>query len=196
VDPNDTNKVNAGTYIDPLELVEGGPGGVKFTVIQQVMYSSCNGTVELLDDDPLHEPLWVANCWNNRDSTGLSMDVKHLNFMFKKTRALIAELATRLGAPITEAVPGYTLVPLNASDAVINSWILSTGSVGFQPSGTCRMGTSPHNSVVDQNLKVWGTNNLRVADISVLPIPQTGPPTGSAMVFAEAVVKLLRKQWG
>jgi choline dehydrogenase len=195
VDPLDTSPVNAGMHITPLELVKGGPGGVKFTVSHMLLYPACNGTVELLHQDPLKDPLVRTNCWNNRDSTGLSMDVKHLNYAFKKARSLMADLSTRLGTPIIEASPGYTLVPNGASDAVINSWILSTGVIGFQSAGTCRMGTSPQNSVVDHDLKVWGTQNLRVADISVMPVPQQGPPTGGAMVFGEAVVELLRQRW-
>ncbi|KAL1388838.1 hypothetical protein HDK64DRAFT_253423 [Phyllosticta capitalensis] len=35
--------------------------------------------------------------------------------------------------------------------------------------GTCRMGSSPSKSVVDQNGQVWGTEGLYVADASVFP---------------------------
>jgi choline dehydrogenase len=195
LDINDTSEAPMLTGVIPLELVKGGVGGVRFTVPNQLLYSSCNGTVELTNADPLTDPKFRSNCWNNRDSTGLSMDVKHLNFAFKKTRSMMARLSTKLGTPITETSPGYALVPLSASDAVINNWILSVGNPGFQPGGTCRMGTSPIDSVVDQDLKVWGTANLRVADISVLPLPQQGPPTGSAMVFAEAVAELIQEKW-
>jgi len=194
-DPKDTSQVNTGTYMFSLELVQGGPGGVKFVVLSQVGYSSCNGSVQLLDTDPLSDPLFRSNCWNNRDLTGCSMDVKHLNYAFKKTRSMMSTLSTKLGTPIVEAAPGTTLIPLNASDATINNWILANSAVAFQPAGTCRMGTAPENSVVDQKFNVWGTENLRVVDVSVLPIPQQGPPTGSAMVFAAAAVQLIQQKW-
>lgn len=35
--------------------------------------------------------------------------------------------------------------------------------------GTCRMGVSERNSVVDPTGKVWGTEGLYVADASVFP---------------------------
>jgi len=35
--------------------------------------------------------------------------------------------------------------------------------------GTCRMGTSPRNSVVDDHGRVWGKKNLYVADASLFP---------------------------
>lgn len=37
------------------------------------------------------------------------------------------------------------------------------------PMGTCRMGDSPERSVVDPNGRVWGWDNLYVADASVFP---------------------------
>ena len=35
--------------------------------------------------------------------------------------------------------------------------------------GTCRMGTTPDQGVVDASGRVWGTDNLYIADASVLP---------------------------
>ena len=37
------------------------------------------------------------------------------------------------------------------------------------PMGTCRMGGSPDSSVVDPTGRVWGWDNLRVADASIFP---------------------------
>ena len=37
------------------------------------------------------------------------------------------------------------------------------------PMGTCRMGGDPAESVVDPQGRVWGWDNLRVADASVFP---------------------------
>jgi choline dehydrogenase-like flavoprotein len=37
------------------------------------------------------------------------------------------------------------------------------------PMGTCRMGGRPESSVVDPHGRVWGWDNLRVADASVFP---------------------------
>jgi len=39
----------------------------------------------------------------------------------------------------------------------------------YHPLGTCRMGTSADNSVVDDEFRVWGTKNLYVVDGSVFP---------------------------
>jgi cholesterol oxidase len=41
----------------------------------------------------------------------------------------------------------------------------------YHPLGTCQMGSSPHNSVVNKNGEVWGMKNLVIADGSVIPGP-------------------------
>ena len=44
------------------------------------------------------------------------------------------------------------------------------------PAGTCRMGEDPQDSVVDRDCRVWGVENLYVADASVMPsIASTNP---------------------
>jgi choline dehydrogenase-like flavoprotein len=41
--------------------------------------------------------------------------------------------------------------------------------MGFHPLGTCRIGASPDASVLDPDHRVWGTENLYVADGSAIP---------------------------
>jgi choline dehydrogenase-like flavoprotein len=44
------------------------------------------------------------------------------------------------------------------------------------PAGTCRAGSAPQTSVVDPDCRVWGTDNLYIADASFLPsIAATNP---------------------
>ncbi|KXN88674.1 Cellobiose dehydrogenase [Leucoagaricus sp. SymC.cos] len=63
--------------------------------------------------------------------------------------------------------------------------------------GSCKMGTSSSNSVVDQNVKVWNTNNLFVIDASFMPGMPMGNPHGAIMAAAEqAVAKVLALSGG
>ena len=57
-----------------------------------------------------------------------------------------------------------------------------TGSL--HPMGTCRMGTSPENSVVDGYGRVHGIKNLVIADGSVLPSSITVNPQQTIMMLA------------
>jgi long-chain-alcohol oxidase len=39
----------------------------------------------------------------------------------------------------------------------------------YHPLGSCRMGTDPSKSVVDEGFKVWNTKNLYIVDGSIFP---------------------------
>ncbi|KEP49765.1 cellobiose dehydrogenase [Rhizoctonia solani 123E] len=59
--------------------------------------------------------------------------------------------------------------------------------------GSTRIGTNSSTSVVDTNLKVWGTDNLFVIDAGVIPGMPVGNPTGTILTMAEmASAKLLK----
>ncbi|CUA69921.1 Cellobiose dehydrogenase [Rhizoctonia solani] len=59
--------------------------------------------------------------------------------------------------------------------------------------GSTRIGTNSSTSVVDPDLKVWGTNNLFVIDAGVIPGMPAGNPTGTILTMAEmASAKLLK----
>jgi choline dehydrogenase len=51
---------------------------------------------------------------------------------------------------------------------LIHDFKQRSGTV-YHPSCTCRMGSSPANSVVDANLRVHGIKGLRVCDAAVFP---------------------------
>nr|AGE45679.1 cellobiose dehydrogenase [Phlebia lindtneri]AGE97206.1 cellobiose dehydrogenase [Phlebia lindtneri] len=58
--------------------------------------------------------------------------------------------------------------------------------------GSNKIGTSSSNSVVDENTKVWNTNNLFVVDASIVPSLPMGNPHGMLMSAAEqAAAKIL-----
>jgi choline dehydrogenase-like flavoprotein len=63
--------------------------------------------------------------------------------------------------------------------------------------GGCRMGTSPDNSVVGSDHRVWGTDNLFVCDGSVMPTQGSANPALTIMVLASRLAELLgRKRAG
>ena len=55
------------------------------------------------------------------------------------------------------------------TDSMIDDWIFKKVQTGHHVSGTCRMGNSSLNSVVDSQGRVHGTNSLRVCDASIMP---------------------------
>ena len=78
-----------------------------------------------------------------------------------------------------ETVPGPAV---QTDDEVIDAWLLA-GGCGYHAIGTCAMGPRD-DDVVDAQLKVRGTTNLRVVDASVLPIMVSGNLNGPVTALA------------
>jgi choline dehydrogenase-like flavoprotein len=57
--------------------------------------------------------------------------------------------------------------------------------------GGCRMGRSPHDSVIDSDHRVWGVPNLFVADGSVMPTQGSANPALTIMALASRLARRL-----
>lgn len=73
----------------------------------------------------------------------------------------------------------------------------------YHPAGTCAMGPSikptvtlPHGAVVDDRLKVHGVKNLRVADVSILPLVNTGHTQAPAYAIGEKAAFMVAQDAG
>ena len=81
-------------------------------------------------------------------------------------------LGSRLQAPPLRGVIDRAAVsPLLdgvSSDADALAYARANSSSIYHSAGTCRMGLSGHDSVVDAELRVHGVARLRVADASVM----------------------------
>ncbi|WP_420541883.1 GMC family oxidoreductase [Rubrobacter calidifluminis] len=60
--------------------------------------------------------------------------------------------------------------------------------------GGCRMGTSPENSVVDSDHRVWGVPNLLVADGSACPTQGSANPALTIMALSSRLAERLRRR--
>ena len=85
-----------------------------------------------------------------------------------KTRELVGQQAFDDLRGV-ELVPG----PQVGSDAEIRDWIRSAVTTDFHPCGTCRMGHGA-DAVVDDEMRVYGVEGLRVVDASVIPQIMSG----------------------
>lgn len=81
---------------------------------------------------------------------------------------------------IKESLPGEQV----ASDEDIKNYIQRTALRGFHPVGTCKMGNDPM-AVVDNQLRVYGIKNLRIADCSIMPTIVSVNTMVPAMTIAE-----------
>ena len=79
------------------------------------------------------------------------------------------------------------IVPQSGSDADILHYLERRAHTLFHPVGTCAMG-----AVVDADLRVYGTQGLRVVDASVMPTIPRGNTNAPTIMVAETAADLIR----
>jgi 5-(hydroxymethyl)furfural/furfural oxidase len=95
------------------------------------------------------------------------------------------------------ASDGRSVDELLADDRLLKSYLKSSATGIWHPSGTCKMGsTEDRMAVVDENGLVIGTENLTVADASIMPeIPTTNLNLPTTMI-GERISDLLSRRNG
>ena len=79
---------------------------------------------------------------------------------------------------------------LSQSDDELRDWVLQNVGTNHHPTGTCKIGASDDEyAVVDKDLKVFGTSNLRVVDASVFPSTPSANTVASTMTVAAVASK-------
>ncbi|KAJ5623331.1 hypothetical protein N7490_011936 [Penicillium lividum] len=126
-------------------------------------------------------------------------------FMFDQDIIAEAEIAYYIRnafntAPLSdlvteEFVPGMELLPNNASETQWTDWIKETYRSNFHPVGTASMLPRAKGGVVDPQLKVYGTKNVRVVDASVLPFQICGHLTSTLYAVAERAADLIKNKY-
>ncbi|MDA9370358.1 GMC oxidoreductase, partial [Amylibacter sp.] len=88
---------------------------------------------------------------------------------------------------IEEFQPG-TEVEFNDYEATLN-WARQTSVTIYHPTGTCKMGNDKM-AVVDERLRVYGVDGLRVADCSIMPVITSGNTNAPAIMIGEKVSQM------
>ena len=86
-----------------------------------------------------------------------------------------------------EVYPGTDI----QSNDELNQFIADNAWTVFHPCGTCRMGTDPSNSVVNERLQVHAIGGLRIADASVFPDIPTGNTNAPSIMVGEKATDLI-----
>jgi choline dehydrogenase len=142
------------------------------------------GSVTLTDGDPESPPLI------RHELLGSSEDVDALIMAGRFIRGIFA--ASPLGPMCdVETEPG----PGVESDSQWAQFLRASCFPMYHPVGTCRMGQD-RGSVVDQQLRVHGTQGLRIIDASVMPTLVAANTNAPVIMIAEKAAEQIRVSAG
>lgn len=119
------------------------------------------GSVHIISTDPLILPAIEQNYLSN--SNDLDVLVKILTFVARKLCRT---------SPIKDTIKSTVVPPFaaGADDEALREYIRNTLTTVHHPTGTASMTPRSNGGVVDSNLLVYGTSNLRIVDCSVIPL--------------------------
>ncbi|KFA75718.1 hypothetical protein S40288_04993 [Stachybotrys chartarum IBT 40288] len=88
--------------------------------------------------------------------------------------------------------PPEDLIPVNATFEQWAAWIRSAGIPDAHPYASAAMLPRELGGVVDPELKVYGTNNVRIVDASIFPFQNSGHPTATLYAVAERAADIFK----
>ncbi|KAE8356946.1 hypothetical protein BDV28DRAFT_154254 [Aspergillus coremiiformis] len=95
-----------------------------------------------------------------------------------------------------EYEPGFSVVGDGAnSDSQWRNYVINNAVTIYHPVGTCAMLPKDLHGVVDGNLTVYGTENLRVVDSSVIPLLISGHTQTAVYGIAERAAEMIIERW-
>jgi choline dehydrogenase len=155
------------------------------TVAVANSYPISTGCVKLASDRPNDPPLI--------DYTLLGTQTD-IDIMVRGFHAVRRIMGTE---PIAALVEEEVIPGLEVNDSpTLMAFIRSSTSICYHSFGTCRMGVGS-DAVVGPDLRVHGTENLWIADASIVPAPISGNMNASCMMIGVKLGKQLsaRRQW-
>ena len=171
-------------HVQPLSLERFGEALHPFPAIT---ISVCNlrptsrGSVHAAGPDPTHKPLIQPDYLSTSQDEQVAIDA------MKLVRKIVAQ-APLLRFNPQERRPG----PDAQSDAELLAAARALGTTIFHPVGTAKMGlASDFMAVVDDRLRVFGVEGLRVADASVMPTITSGNTNSPTMMIAEKAAAMM-----
>ena len=141
------------------------------------------GSIFISNTDPFTQPTIDPDYFG----VGYDIDIMSYGSAFARRLAAAEPLNNVM---TTETVPGAGVT----GDA-LNTFTKSTAGTEYHPLGTCSMLPRNMGGVVDTNLVVYGTSNLRVIDASIMPLQVSAHLMASTYGIAEKGADMIKSKY-
>ena len=178
----DGSRPNIQFHMQPLSADKPGDGVHPFSAFTM---SICNlrpqsrGEVTINSKNPEDLPKIIPNYLSTQSDQKIAIDSI-------KVARKIANASPLKQHILDEFVPGGSLV----SDEDLLEAAKNNSQSIYHPVGTCKMGNDK-DSVVDDQLKVYGVKGLRVVDASIMPELVSGNTNAPTMMIAEKAAAMI-----
>ncbi|VDC00531.1 unnamed protein product [Peniophora sp. CBMAI 1063] len=135
------------------------PGKRYHTLITALNKPFSRGSIHATSQDPATHPSANPRYFEQDIDLAILTDLTK----FVRSLAFKDELASVLGQEVN---PG----PHVQTDEEIHAWIKKAMQTTYHSAGSCSMLPREKGGVIDSSLRVYGTRNVRVADLSVVPL--------------------------
>ncbi|KAF7335241.1 Choline dehydrogenase [Mycena sanguinolenta] len=127
----------------------------------------------------------------NPNYLSISYDADIMRAAFKYVRQIMAT------APMSDAISGETLPGSGTTaDVDIDYYIAHNSGTEYHPTGTNSMLPLSMGGVVNTSLVVYGTTNVRVVDVSIVPLSVSAHTMATAYGVAERAADLIKAAYG
>ncbi|TIA13240.1 alcohol oxidase [Aureobasidium pullulans] len=159
-------------------------GSNYFTLLSVIMHTLSRGNVHINTSNPLGKPIIDPRYFSNEYDLQAAIAATKLNRKIAQTapmKDIIAE----------EYEPSADI----QTDEQWRDFALNHTLTIYHPLGTCAMLPEKDGGVVSPELKVYGTQNLRVVDASVIPVQLSAHIQTAIYGIAERAADIIAKEW-
>ncbi|WOO81976.1 Dehydrogenase xptC [Vanrija pseudolonga] len=95
--------------------------------------------------------------------------------------------------PFAQQITGESGASVGLTGQALTTYATTQAGTEFHPLGTCSMLPRAQGGVVDTNLLVYGTNNVRVVDASIMPLQVSAHLMASTYGIAEKAADIIKQ---
>ncbi|KAI0100098.1 hypothetical protein GGR51DRAFT_533810 [Nemania sp. FL0031] len=184
------NIPNAEVMVTPANTVaesyHGQPIASLYTCLVQ---PRSEGRVEIVNADPGTDPMIYLNFLS--DAQDVAILRKAVRFSLALAEQVLQKSPSEKVMRLQQAPKGGA----QSTDEEIDQFIRAKAQAGLHLACSCRMGREVDGGVVDEELKVHGFKNLRIADTSVFPAITSGHTMAPAYMVAERCADFVKRTW-